>query len=247
MALSALGALIFTGLSLVGQSPKFLARAKLQGVRLDSRVRMFTGYGFACVLLGFGFFLAGVPLNGTPLTEQTAVLIPTPTAKETTIAIVGSSVTTPTPSATNTAEFSRSGTPASGAFVGLPAAEGEDSTSIAGTESEADSSAAAVTPLTETSTQTNTPTPTPTATPTSSPTPTLTPTPIVGETAVVDLGGSTIWLRNTPGGQKTIIINSGDIVILLDRHANRAGHFWREVSTVKGVRGWLPVEFLSNQ
>ncbi|MCZ7669934.1 MAG: hypothetical protein M5U34_23535 [Chloroflexi bacterium] len=42
-------------MALIAQSPKFLARTGLQGARLDLRARMFTGYGFACLLLGLGF------------------------------------------------------------------------------------------------------------------------------------------------------------------------------------------------
>lgn len=247
MAISALGALVFTGLALAAQSPKFLTRASLQGFRLDLRSRMFTGYGFACILVGFGFFLAGVPLDGTPLAgAETAVTQITPTVDETNIAIVGGAVTTPTPTAAGFQANSTSTTPASGAFVGLPPEEtpGADSEVdgvVAGTET----AVVTATPITETPTQTSTPTQTPTTTPTITPTPTLTPTPIEGETAVVDLGGGTIWLRSTPDGQNMLVINSGDVVILLGGHANRAGRLWREVSTVTGDVGWLPVEFLN--
>jgi hypothetical protein len=69
----------------------------------------------------------------------------------------------------------------------------------------------------------------------------------VGETAVVDLGGGAIWLRSTPDGQKMLIVNNGDVVILLNSHANRAGRLWREVSTVNGDVGWLPEEFLNTK
>ncbi len=113
------------------------------------------------------------------------------------------------------------------------------------TSEEGDGTAVATpTPITETPTPTSTPTQTPTSTPTVTPTPTLTPTPIEGETAVVDLGGGTIWLRSTPDGQNMLIINSGDLVILRESYANRAGRMWREVSTLTGDTGWLPVEFL---
>ena len=247
MALSALGALIFTGLALAGQSPKFLARIGLQGSRLDLRIRMFTGYGFACILLGFGFFLAGVPLDGAQFDEnQTVVSQLTPTPNETEIAVIGGAITTPTPTTESESAVTSSagGTPASGAFVGLPDEEetpdGEGEMEDDGDET----GVASPTPITETPTATPSPTQTPTVTPTVTPTPTLTPTPIEGETAVVDLGGGTIWLRSTPDGQEILIINSGDIVILRDSYANRTGHFWQEVSTVNGDVGWLPVEFL---
>ena len=61
----------------------------------------------------------------------------------------------------------------------------------------------------------------------------------------MELGGGTVWLRSTPDGQNVLIINHGDIVLLLDGHANRAARMWREVSTVTGDVGWLPVEFLN--
>lgn len=245
MALSALGALLFTGLALAGQSPKFLVRTGLQGTRLDLRVRMLTGYGFACILLGFGFFLAGVPLDGTSLANrETAVTQITPTPDETNIAIVGGAITTSTPTAVASQSNESSGPPASGAFVGLPPEETPEGDGV--TSEEGDGTAVATpTPITETPTQTSTPTQTPTSTPTVTPTPTLTPTPIEGETAVVDLGGGTIWLRSTPDGQNMLIINSGDLVILRESYANRAGRMWREVSTLTGDTGWLPVEFLN--
>ena len=247
MALSALGALLFTGLALAGQSPKFLARTGLHGSRLDLRVRMFTGYGFACILLGFGFFLAGVPLDGSQFAEgETAVAQLTLTPDETEVAVIGGALTTATPTVVNS-QISQDddGTPNSGAFVRLPAEEETpDGESEAGEEVGDGTAVATPTPITETPTQTSTPTQTPTATPTVTPTPTLTPTPIEGETAVVNLGGGTIWLRSTPDGQNILIINSGDIVILRESYANRASRMWREVSTVNGDTGWLPVEFL---
>ncbi|NHZ72149.1 MAG: hypothetical protein GWP17_03580, partial [Aquificales bacterium] len=216
----------------------------LQGYRLDLRARMFTGYGFACILLGLGFFLAGVPLDGTQLAVgETAVTPITPTIDETSIAIVGGALTTPTPTIAASQPNENSGTPASGAFVGLPAEE-ETPDGTTG-EGGGETAVATPTPITETPTPTSTPTQTPTSTPTVTPTPTLTSTPIEGETAVVDLGGGTIWLRSTPDGQNMLIINSGDVVILRDSYANRAGRMWREVSTVTGDVGWLPAEFLN--
>ncbi len=255
MALSTLGAFIFTGLALIAQSPKFLARTGLQGARLDLRARMFTGYGFACLLLGLGFFVAGVPLDGASLAggRETAVLPQaSATPEETSITVVGGAILTPTPTEDAFLLNTNSGTRASGAFVGLPPEEGASAEGETGDDEASDGTATAVatptaTPITQTPTPTSTPTQTPTATPTFTPTPTLTPTPIEGETAVVNLGGGTIWLRSTPDGQKMLILNSGDVVILRANHATRAGRLWREVSTVNGDVGWLPTEFLSSE
>lgn len=90
-----------------------------------------------------------------------------------------------------------------------------------------------------------TPTPTVTPSPTPTPTPTITPTPIVGETAVVNTGSSTVWIKRAPGGQNLVLVRGGDILILLPSHANRGGVLWREVSTVDGISGWLQESFLS--
>lgn len=70
MGLSAAGALIAIGLALVAQTPRLLARFGLTKFRFDLRARSFTVYGFALLLLGIGFFLAGVPLGDTPVAES---------------------------------------------------------------------------------------------------------------------------------------------------------------------------------
>lgn len=100
---------------------------------------------------------------------------------------------------------------------------------------------------TPTATPTVTPSPTPTATPlpTETPTPTLTPTPIFEETATVNTGGSTLWLRRTPGGQEFVLLQSNAIVILRDGYANAGGSIWREVSTTDGAIGWVQESFLN--
>lgn len=76
MGLAALGALFFMLLALLAQSPKLMRRLGLDVYRLDLRVRAFTGYAFACLLLVGGFFIAGVPLgggNGEPVAQMETV------------------------------------------------------------------------------------------------------------------------------------------------------------------------------
>jgi hypothetical protein len=71
MGLAGFGALVAIALALLGQSPRLLARLNLVNQRLDRRVKAFTGYGLALLLLAMGFFLAGVPLGegGAAVTE----------------------------------------------------------------------------------------------------------------------------------------------------------------------------------
>jgi hypothetical protein len=253
MGLSALAALLFVGLAFMAQSPRFLARTPLAGYRLDLRARTFTGYGFALLLLTFGFFLAGVPLGEEAGLRPTAVAETNPTPAEGTLEVIGGAIITPE---TGTSTRPTSLTPASGAFGGPPpglATEEPDDT-VAETTSDATpptsdpaSSPAPLptaTAVPNTPTRTPTPTSTPTATPTITPTPTLTPTPIEGETAVITLGGGTVWLRRSPDGQNLLILNDGDTVILRGGHANRTGILWREVSTVQGDVGWIQANFL---
>lgn len=264
MGLTALGALIAIGLAYIAQSPRLMARMGLSGQRLDLRARTFTGFALALLVLAFGFFMAGVPLGSSPVTaESGAETTATPAAitdqsvgmaeNEESASTAVSQTATTTVTNTRTTES----TPATGAF-GDPLGSSDATATIAESEAVAASSpddnaasspqpAPSRTPL-PTATATPSPTPSPTATPTPTPTatatPTLTPTPIDGETAVLDTGGSTLWLRRSPGGQTLVVVNDGDIVILRPGHANQAGILWREVSTVDGEVGWLQEEFL---
>jgi len=258
MGLSSLGALLAVGLAFAAQSPKFLARTPLAGYRLDLRARAFTGYGFALMLLALGFFLAGVPI-GDEITGATAVAQTTPAADENGPEIVGGAVEG---DGTVTATRPTSLTPVSGAFGGPPPGlteetdAADDPTGVITTTLPTTGTAAApgpaapgptTSPTAVPNTPTTTPSPTsiPTATPTTTPTPTLTPTPIDGATAVIDVGGGTVWLRRSPDGQNLLIMNSGDTVILLTGHANRGGILWQEISTVQGDVGWIQAEFLA--
>lgn len=94
-----------------------------------------------------------------------------------------------------------------------------------------------------TPTSTSTPSPTPTATAL----PTFTPTPIdSGETVgTISTGGSTVWLRRSPGGAEQLVLNNEDIVLVQPGNANQAGLIWKEVKTVDGVTGWVLADFLA--
>jgi len=254
MGLSAVGALLALLLALLGQSPQLLKRSGLSRARLDVRVRAFTSYAFALLLLAIGFFLAGVPISSlqaeTP--EEDNSLVEAPEAgNETGANGDGTTIAQQLPpTATITP-----GTPETGAFGGPPTeteetGDTEPETTDIGvpisptlTAQVATSSASSAGP-TSTSTRANTATPTTTPLPTITPTPTLTPTPITGRTAVVDTGGSRIWIRRSPGGQNLVLANDEDIVLILPGHANQGGQMWQEISTLDGVSGWLLEELL---
>lgn len=242
MGLSALGALIAIGLAYIGQSPTLLRQLGLKGVRLDLRVRAYTGYGLALLLLAIGFFLAGVPLqspaglaaaNSPEDTTELAAALPT---AETSPTIQSTRVTSPTltPAATTT----RQPTPLTGAF-GRPT----DTPESEPTETARPTRQPTATPTIE-PTETPTPTPTMTPTPTETPTPTLTPTPIEGRTATIRVASSTIWIRRTPGGSLFAQVDNGATVVVLEGHANQGGQLWQEVSTLDGQVGWILLEYL---
>ncbi|NJN54201.1 MAG: hypothetical protein HC804_05240 [Anaerolineae bacterium] len=154
------------------------------------------------------------------------------------------------PEFTATLELDAVQTPASGAFGGPPpnqdATSGPGDNAISAAPSIAASTADDSLPIVaNTATPvTFTPTPTNSPTATATPTPTITPTPIDGETAVLDLGGSVIWLRRSPGGQNLVVLQDQELVILHTGRANRAGIFWREVATGNGTIGWVEEQFL---
>lgn len=203
MGLAALGALFFIFLALIGQSPRLMRRLGLDVYRLDLRIRAFTGYAFACLLLVAGFFVAGVPLgeaNGEPMAQMEGTPTPgtieaeagTPGSEngalpgvdsgEMMTDTVGSDDLTPTDNR-----------PASGAFGGVPTRttptpEPGEATQESGVvvtpdiptpTSEGDEpqdGTAAATTAAETPSPTATGTPTPVSTDTPTPTPTDTPT-----------------------------------------------------------------------
>ena len=259
MGLAAFGALIAIALALLAQSPRLLTRFKLTGWRLDLRAKSYTGYGLALLLLAMGFFLAGVPLG--PRAETTAGDV-TPGAAETTpvaeIAAAGTSAAEDAPAASGQSG-AMVGLPtataggASGAMAGLitPQATLAVSDVISGTAEVALTPAVATEPPAPTAAP-DEPTPTatasatrvPTATITPTPSPTPSPTPILGPTARINDGTSTLPVRRLPGGSVLVVLVRGDTVIPLSGHAFFDGDLWREIQTVDGIIGWVPDEFL---
>ncbi len=266
MGLSALGALLILSLSLMAQSPRLSRRFNLYSIHLAERVRALTGYALALLLLMFGFFLAGVPLNAAPdgANATQVVVVVTATLEPDAVGQAAG----PTPTAASPTKTP--GTPASGAFpaplprpatitVTLDATAAANATNrppaITVTPQPSATANALGTPAptttrtpTPTSTASPTPTSSPTATltptPTVSPTPTMTPTPLSGLTALVDTRGSTLWMRRTPGGAPLVMVQDQDVVLLLPRHANQGGVVWQEISTLDGTVGWVRQEYL---
>ncbi len=261
MGLTAVGTLLMLVTAYVAQSPRLLKRLGLAGHRLDLRARSFTGYALALFLLAFGFFLAGVPLGPRPETEMAAVSSePEDEPGSGAVVAVATAVTAdeiasaPTPTPTP-GETDGGGQPSTGAFAGPPpsaqtaTAAARDASGEAAPETSsepaAESSGAVIPVETPTATLTPQPTATPTATATTTPLPTLTPTPIFEQTAEVNTGTSTLWIRRTPGGRDLVLVRGGDQVILLPGHANQGGELWREVSTVDGIVGWIAEAYLN--
>ncbi|MCA9931014.1 MAG: hypothetical protein KC419_21160, partial [Anaerolineales bacterium] len=251
-------ALIAVALAYLAQLPRFLARMGLAGQRLDLRLREFTGLALAMLLLAFGFFLAGVPLDAALGTA-----VSTPDVTQTPAAVSNESLTTVGPdvaveaAGTETAVLPTGGSaqPESGAFGGPPLSETDAATAVPtldngiGSDTVPDETVTATQTPQPTTTVTTTGTPLPTntatATPTVTATPTLTPTPIDGETARINTGGSTLWIRRTPGGQTLTLVRNGDLVLISTGHANQGGILWQEIRTVDGVLGWVQEEFLT--
>jgi len=264
MGLSIAGALLALAFALLGQSPGMIQRLGLGGARLDLRVRTFTSYAFALLLLSIGFFLAGIPVDSE--TDSTAGNGTTETAS--TEDDGGAAAESQTASLDSLSEKDQNApdeggaapesgaeadsTPESGSFNGPPPItpglsteeEGETDTDLANETTTSDDADIPSPVRTETPRPTSSPTTAATPTPTETPTPTTTPTPISGETAKVSSGGSTIWIVRSPGGQNLILVRDGDTLLILPGHANQAGLLWREVRTVDGILGWIQEIFL---
>jgi hypothetical protein len=255
MGITAVGTTLMLILAYVAQSPRLLKRLGLSGYRLDLRARTLTGYALALLLLSAGFFLAGVPL-GT-FSDDVAAEATQPvsdTNGSDAMGVVAGPVSTTVPEASAVATIADDGTPDSGAFAGPPPSAMTETTEafsdVNGQDEtftpEAATEVVVLPSPTFTPTNTVTPSPTPSPTPTNTPTPTQTPTPIFEETAMINTGSSTVWIKRTPGGQDYVLIRGGDTVILFPGHANIGGSMWREVSTVEGIAGWVLESYLSS-
>lgn len=212
MGIAALVAVVALFLAFLGQSPRLMRRLGLDVYRFDLRVREFTGYALAALLLVVGFFVAGVPL-GDNVTAQPAQ--PSSTATEAVAAntldvpgtLTRSAITDTLPVATASVTPRAVGeTPVSGAFGAgrhptstLTVTLSVDAAAVVtpsiptltptGNPEDATEVTATGTPtrvLSPTPTMTRTPTPTltPSATPTMTPTPTATPTPSLTPTPI---------------------------------------------------------------
>ena len=277
MGVTAVLALIMTILAYIAQSPRALLRLGLAGYRLDLRVKLFTGYALASLILMLGFFLAGVPLGEDSRTTASSTPIDEITTDDLTQPESGA-MSEPAPASTSIAqelpeidedsEGSNTQTPSSGAFGGPPPSDTEEAQvveevpptatpeqagpsatpSINDTPTVSAQDSATATPIiSETATAIATPTATTTPLPTSTPTPTITPTPIEGETAVINTNGSTLWVRRSPGGQQLVLVLDDEIVLLENGRANQGGILWREIRTLNGIVGWVQIEFLDEE
>jgi hypothetical protein len=251
MGVTAAGALIMLIIAYIAQSPKMLRRLGMSGSRLDLRARTFTGYALALLLLAFGFFIAGVPLGTTqtPAIEVAVATAIVDTNESGAMALIASA----TPESVvrdveieEPAENNEPIEPVTGAFAGAPLSAQTATAEAADTELEETPTATSTPPPTDTATPTRTPSATPTNTPTATntPTPTMTPTPIFEETASINTGSSTLYVKRTPGGRDIALLQGGDVVVLLPGHANVGGSLWREVSTVDGTIGWVMESYL---
>jgi hypothetical protein len=269
MGIALLAALLFTILSLYWQAPRTRLRSPVEPYRLAGRVRAATMMSLSGMLLGLGFFLAGVPLGST--LQESGVVTDSAESVAAADAVATVDFTSVTP---------LNVTPVTGAFGGPPPGGGEDSAESAAaptpianatvglaTAVAASPTPAAIAPLqtvtptltvvnnTATPLPTATPTPTetpvpPTATPTATPTPTITPTPtmtatpITDPTARINTQGSTLWVRLTPGGRNILLLKDRDLVLLGTARASQGGITWQEIKTLDGQTGWVQLAFL---
>jgi hypothetical protein len=256
MGISGLAALLMIGLALLAQSPGTLNRMRLLGSRLDLRARLFTGYGFALLLLAFGFFLAGVPLapapetaaSTTPVAQATSGTAPEAIDETTTVFTdtLSTNDSTPRPTISSASSGSFGAPPAGITEEITPAIEAVTAEATATITSTATATNMPTATNTPTSTPSHTPTSTASPTPTDTPTPTVTPTPIEGTTAIITTQGNPIPVRRSPGGQQILAqLQNGTVVIVQDGRANQGGLLWREIRTVEGILGWVLEDFLA--
>lgn len=252
MGLSSVAALIAVSLAFLAQSPRLLSRLNLTRQRLDLRARSLTGYGLAFLLLAFGFFVAGVPLDreATTTADPSAGSGVGGLSEESVAGTIDAAPITATVTIDIAAVLEGEAPPSgnSGAVIGLASPEpGEVITETQGINVPPGAEGGELAPTarpTATDEPTLTPSPFPTVTPTPTPSPTLTPTPIYDPTARIGDDTSTLPVRRLPGGEILAIVLRGDTVILLPGHAFHTGQTWREISTVDGAIGWVPERYL---
>lgn len=248
MGLCALGAIVFIALAYLGQSPQFIRRNRTVGPRLAPRARSFTGYALALLLMGMGFFMAGVPLDGQSAALETAATDGVTTAPSPPPSTLEVAESMEDPAATPTLTVPlrpTSTTPESGSFA-RPNTDSDEEGAAAEDEPSSSVSSAGVS-VDPTATSPPTATPTVTPSPTVTPTPTFTPTPIFDDTVAIDIGAGTIWLRTSPfrESSEVVMLNHEDLVIPTGRRANQAGFRWAEVAALDGQVGWILEEFLA--
>lgn len=252
MGLSALAALLTMIVAYMAQSPTAVQRLGRMGGALSRRARTYTGMGVAFLLLGMGFFLAGVPLDGPETmagSEPTAVAALNPNdapSLTVTVALSGMAELA-TPTITPVPASAEEDAPVSGAFGRPNSTLTAEAAVVVETPRTPTNTPAPASTATSSPTPTPSRTPTPTPSPTVSPTPTLTATPWVGPTAVVVANGRALWLRRSPGGQRLVPLADGEVVGLTGGRANQDGNLWQELRTGAGVVGWLESEFVSGE
>jgi len=268
MGVTAVLALLMTILAYLAQSPRALLRLGLAGQRLDLRVKLFTGYALASLILMLGFFLAGVPIDNGRATAVSTPTTQTANLQSTSDTTGAMGQLPPTAVVSDNGQSTAAGapdenitqTPSSGAFGGPPLGNSDEvapeEVTPSATPQQAgpsptpgdDNAETAVPTSAASNAGTATATPSPTATntplPTATPTPTITPTPIEGITGTINTNGSTLWVRRSPGGQQLVIVQDNEVVLLENGRANQGGILWREIRTVKDVLGWIQAEFL---
>lgn len=264
MGVTAVFAMLMTIMAYLAQSPRALMRLGLAGYRLDLRVKLFTGYALASLILMLGFFLAGVPIDNDSTTAAATPTVELASAAPTSANTGAMGNLPPTGAASSGEEVVEispvedrtTQTPSSGAFGGPPPGSGDEAAleevpptatpEQAGPSPTPDGAASAETAVSTAGADTAATTPTATATPlpTATPTPTITPTPIRGITGTINTNGSTLWVRRSPGGQQLVIVQDNEIVLIENGRANQGGILWREIRTVDGILGWVQTEFL---
>ena len=242
-------ALLLLVYSVFLQSPSRRLQQNADPVRFDNQVRLLTTSAVALLILGGGFFLAGVPLGNQSSdgSAQQPTAFPDSSSQSGGIAIGGLTPAVPTPDPASGGAFSESANMGSGDI---------DSAESSFSDSDTSGLSGAATPAivqpqvadsTATLVETNTPTPTATPTITPTPRPTYTATPIDQPTARVETGGRTLWVRTIPGapqGQNNALVYWNDMLIIRSGQAFVEGRVWQEVETVDGIQGWVPKEFL---